>query len=177
MKTAFDKDRIDNSRTPLVRVEEYGGFIWICLSEETPDLKTYLGDIGTQLDWFKIEGFETRYRFDAMLDANWKVVVDAFNETWHVPFTHQQTIADIVQWGKAHLRICDPHSWMSIPVKGLTDSFPQGTDLRGVAELALSVMEGGVMQARTYRDVAYFDRAVEQLRNYLMILAPRKEDA
>lgn len=130
MKAAFDKDRIDNSRTPLVRVEEYGGFIWICLSEETPDLKTYLGDIGTQLDWFKIEGFETRYRFDAMLDANWKVVVDAFNETWHVPFTHQQTIADIVQWGKAHLRICDPHSWMSIPVKGLTDSFPQGTDPR-----------------------------------------------
>jgi hypothetical protein len=27
-------------------------------------------------------------------------------------------------------------------------------------------MEGGVMQARTYRDVAYFDRAVDQLRQY-----------
>ena len=25
-------------------------------------------------------------------------------------------------------------------------------------------MEGGVMQARTYRDVAHFDRAVAQLR-------------
>jgi hypothetical protein len=25
-------------------------------------------------------------------------------------------------------------------------------------------MEGGVMQARTYRDIAYFDRSVEQLR-------------
>ena len=42
--------------------------------------------------------------------------------------------------------------------------FPAGTDLRGLAELALNVMEGGVMQARTYRDVAYFDRAVAQFR-------------
>ena len=42
--------------------------------------------------------------------------------------------------------------------------FPAGTDLRGLAELALNVMEGGVMQARTYRDVAYFDRAVAQYR-------------
>ena len=43
--------------------------------------------------------------------------------------------------------------------------FPPGTDFRALAELVLNVMEGGVMQARTYRDVAYFDRAVAQLRN------------
>jgi AcrR family transcriptional regulator len=42
--------------------------------------------------------------------------------------------------------------------------FPRDTDFRALAELALNVMEGGVMQARTYRDVAYFDRAVAQLR-------------
>lgn len=40
----------------------------------------------------------------------------------------------------------------------------RGTDRRALAKLALSVMEGGVMQARTYRDVAFFDRAVAQLR-------------
>ena len=45
--------------------------------------------------------------------------------------------------------------------------FPAGTDLRGLAELALNVMEGGVMQARTYRDVAYFDRAVAQYRSFV----------
>ena len=42
--------------------------------------------------------------------------------------------------------------------------FEPDTDLRALAELTLNVMEGGVMQARTYRDVAYFDRAVAQLR-------------
>ena len=41
---------------------------------------------------------------------------------------------------------------------------PAGADLSGLAEFALNVMEGGVMQARTYRDVAYFDRTSRELR-------------
>ncbi|HKX90896.1 MAG TPA: TetR/AcrR family transcriptional regulator [Sphingomicrobium sp.] len=48
--------------------------------------------------------------------------------------------------------------------------FRTGTDLRGLAELALNVMEGGVMQARTYRDVGPFDRAVAEFRNYVAAL-------
>ena len=55
--------------------------------------------------------------------------------------------------------------------------FPQGTDLRAVAELALNVMEGGVMQARTYRDVAYFDRSVAQLRSCLDALMQKERAA
>lgn len=45
--------------------------------------------------------------------------------------------------------------------------FRPDTDFRGLAELALNVMEGGVMQARTYRDVAHFDRAVAQFRTFV----------
>ena len=44
------------------------------------------------------------------------------------------------------------------------DRFPPDTDLRALAELALNVMEGGVMQSRTFRDIAPFDRGVAQLR-------------
>lgn len=47
------------------------------------------------------------------------------------------------------------------------DRFPASADLQGMAEFILTVMEGGVMQARTYRDVAYFDRSVVRLREYL----------
>jgi TetR/AcrR family transcriptional regulator, transcriptional repressor for nem operon len=50
------------------------------------------------------------------------------------------------------------------------DRFPSGTDFDALGELALTVMEGGVMQARTYRSVAYFDRAVGQLRRYFEAL-------
>jgi AcrR family transcriptional regulator len=43
-------------------------------------------------------------------------------------------------------------------------------DRLGLAEFVLTTMEGAVMQARIFRDVAYFDRAVQQLRNYIEIL-------
>jgi AcrR family transcriptional regulator len=49
--------------------------------------------------------------------------------------------------------------------------FPAGTDFQALAELTLSVMEGGVMQARTHRDVDYFDRGVAHLRRYVASLA------
>ena len=45
--------------------------------------------------------------------------------------------------------------------------FPPNTDFRALAELVLTVMEGGVMQARTFRDVSYFDRSVDQLRTII----------
>ena len=48
---------------------------------------------------------------------------------------------------------------------------PRGLDRRGLAEFVLTTMEGAVMQARTHRDVAYFDRAIAQLRNYFELLA------
>ena len=52
--------------------------------------------------------------------------------------------------------------------------FAPGTDLHALAELTLNVMEGGVMQARTYRDVAHFDRAVGQLRRFVDAMMARE---
>ena len=48
--------------------------------------------------------------------------------------------------------------------------FPSDIDARALAELVLTVMEGGVMLARTHRDIAYFDRSVAQLRRYFTAL-------
>jgi TetR/AcrR family transcriptional repressor of nem operon len=44
---------------------------------------------------------------------------------------------------------------------------PADCDRRGLAMLTLNIMEGGVMQARTCRDIAPFDRSVASLRDYL----------
>lgn len=61
-------------------------------------------------------------------------------------------------------------------LQGAASRFPPGTDFRALAELALTVMEGGVMQARTFRSVDYFDRAVAQLRTYLDALMARRTE-
>ncbi len=53
------------------------------------------------------------------------------------------------------------------------ERLPPDLDLQATAEFVLTVMEGAVMQARTHRDVGYFDRAVAQLRLFFDALAAR----
>jgi TetR/AcrR family transcriptional repressor of nem operon len=55
-----------------------------------------------------------------------------------------------------------------------SDRFPEGMDFQALAELTLSVMEGGVMQARTHRDLARFDRGVAQLRRHIDFLTVKR---
>jgi AcrR family transcriptional regulator len=50
-------------------------------------------------------------------------------------------------------------------------------DLQSLAEFVLTVMEGAVMQARTHRDVGYFDRAIDQLGAHFGQLARARETA
>jgi TetR/AcrR family transcriptional repressor of nem operon len=49
-------------------------------------------------------------------------------------------------------------------------SLPQGSSIPDIASFVLTVMEGGVMQSRVYRNVEPFDAAVRQLRTYLDFL-------
>jgi TetR/AcrR family transcriptional regulator, transcriptional repressor for nem operon len=51
------------------------------------------------------------------------------------------------------------------------DRLPAGLDTKALAEFILTAMEGAVMQARTHRDIAYFDRNIDQLRLHLDLLA------
>jgi TetR/AcrR family transcriptional regulator, transcriptional repressor for nem operon len=59
------------------------------------------------------------------------------------------------------------------------DRFPAGTDLPALAKFVLTVMEGGVMQARAHRAIEPFDASVAHLRNYFQLLgaARTREDA
>jgi TetR/AcrR family transcriptional repressor of nem operon len=47
---------------------------------------------------------------------------------------------------------------------------PADLSRRELAQFVLTTMEGGVMQARTFRDIDYFDGAVRQLRQYFKCL-------
>ncbi len=47
---------------------------------------------------------------------------------------------------------------------------PRKTDKSALAQFVLTAMEGGVMQARTHRDVGFFDRAAAQLRAHFDLL-------
>jgi phenylpropionate dioxygenase-like ring-hydroxylating dioxygenase large terminal subunit len=130
LRQSFDAALLSDLRTVAVRVQEWSGFIWICLAEEGPDLKSYLGVIWDELEFYGMQHFETRFRFELKLNANWKTVVDAFNETWHVPFTHADTLSKLVRWRDARLKIAQPHSWMTLPIRGFTERAGEHADHR-----------------------------------------------
>jgi AcrR family transcriptional regulator len=52
---------------------------------------------------------------------------------------------------------------------------PQDLDRHALAEFVLTTMEGGVMQARTHRDVGHFDRSVAMLHDHFAMLFARAE--
>jgi TetR/AcrR family transcriptional repressor of nem operon len=47
---------------------------------------------------------------------------------------------------------------------------PETLDRGALAEFILTVMEGAVMQARTYREIGHFDRNVSVLRGHIMAM-------
>jgi len=78
---------------------------------------------------------------------------------------------------RVHKRLADNFDgWTAAVEKCLQDAsdrFPKGTNLKTLSQFVLTVMEGGVMQARAHRDVAPFDASVEHLRGYFQLLAAR----
>ena len=68
--------------------------------------------------------------------------------------------------------------WVGAIERCLADAgerLPADLDRRALAEFVLTTMEGGVMQARTHRDVGHFDRGVAMLRDHFAMLFARAE--
>jgi choline monooxygenase len=121
LSESFDSKVISNRRCKAVRSEIWGGYCWLNFSDDQKPLKEYLGGLYSELSFYRLETFSTRYRQSFTINANWKAVVDAFNETWHVPFTHRETLGGLMRWKEARIRIDSPHSWMTLPVEKFTE--------------------------------------------------------
>jgi choline monooxygenase len=121
LRPTFDAELLDGLRTPRVRCEEWGGWIWLCFSEEEPPLVESLGEIGELLSRYETDGWTVTHRTSIELPTSWKIAMDAFLETWHVPFTHKETLGGLVLWRDAVIRLCEPHSWMTLPLRGFTE--------------------------------------------------------
>ena len=79
------------------------------------------------------------------------------------PVVRELLAVNFTNWSRAVERCLDEAA----------DRLPAGLDRRALAEFVLTTMEGGVMQARTYRDVAYFDRNIAILRDHFDMLLAR----
>ena len=80
---------------------------------------------------------------------------------------------------RVHKRLADNFDgWTSAVEAFLEDArgrLPLKTNLQTLSKFVLTVMEGGVMQARTQRHIAPFDASVEHLRGYFQLLESQRK--
>ncbi len=86
-------DKTENSLLE-VGVDTFAGFIFLNPDPQAAPLHEYLGEeLYRLLAPYKIEQFTTVMDVQEALDCNWKVVMDAFEEGYHINGIHPQLLA------------------------------------------------------------------------------------
>lgn len=120
-----------------VHVGRWSGWVYINLDPDcTTSLEEHLAPAKAYLDPFDIGGMNYHWRKSTVLDCNWKVALEAFNEGYHVQTTHNQMLRYFDDWTQS--RAVGRHGnfgyWESMPMGSrsprLTDGQPT-EDIRG----------------------------------------------
>jgi phenylpropionate dioxygenase-like ring-hydroxylating dioxygenase large terminal subunit len=82
----------DESRFPLqqVRAEDWGGWVFVSMDPEIEPLLDYLAPIPEIIDPFELQDCRIGWYKTLTFPCNWKTVINAFNENYHVETTHAQ---------------------------------------------------------------------------------------
>jgi len=74
-------------------VDVWGGFVFVNPTPGAEPLAAYLEGLPEELAWVGMEQFSCEAFMTVPLACNWKVVVDAFIETYHLHAVHPQMLA------------------------------------------------------------------------------------
>ena len=79
-----------------VAVDTWEGFIFVNVDPSPAEtLHEYLGDLATGLSGYPFAEYSaTCTSWTSVVNANWKVIKDAFQEVFHLPFLHKRSVPD-----------------------------------------------------------------------------------
>ena len=90
-------ENFDKSEYGLIRyhAEERLGFVFICLNPDAPALDPVLGDFAQIHAPWPLDTLVSTRRREIEVACNWKAFLEVFNEYYHLPFVHPDSIGDI----------------------------------------------------------------------------------
>ena len=93
----------ENTRLPQVKVDTWGGWLWINMDPDSESLREYLEPAAGMLDPFELHNMRPRWRRWLVFDCNWKVAMEAFAEIYHVEATHPEFMqfGEFFGWSRA----------------------------------------------------------------------------
>ncbi|WP_299843344.1 aromatic ring-hydroxylating dioxygenase subunit alpha [uncultured Roseovarius sp.] len=74
------------------RAEERHGFLFICLNDTAPPLADHLDGFAEIHAPWPLETLVSVRRQEIEVDCNWKAFIEVFNEYYHLPFVHPDTV-------------------------------------------------------------------------------------
>jgi phenylpropionate dioxygenase-like ring-hydroxylating dioxygenase large terminal subunit len=94
---SFDKKDCADEDLVALPVEERHGLIWVKANTDKAsqpiDIAAYLGELDAEMPFYEIENLTHFRTIEAEYPANWKLIVDAFLESYHIRVLHKNTIA------------------------------------------------------------------------------------
>ncbi|MCP4318498.1 MAG: Rieske 2Fe-2S domain-containing protein [Hyphomicrobiales bacterium] len=96
METAngFDKDAF--GLLPF-RTDTKDGFAFVCLDETVTDLDHWLGDFSELHEMWSLGDLVTGRRREFEVHCNWKAFLEVFNEYYHLPYVHPNTLDSLYE--------------------------------------------------------------------------------
>lgn len=88
----FPQVRAEEFSLPRVRVGTWGGFVFLNPDPEAESLESFLGVLPELFTRWPLEDRYTRAHVTKVVNANWKLVQEAFMESYHVVTTHPQLL-------------------------------------------------------------------------------------
>jgi phenylpropionate dioxygenase-like ring-hydroxylating dioxygenase large terminal subunit len=79
-------------RLGAARADCWGGFVFVSMDPDPPPLREFLEPLPSLLAPYRLEDMRFRAAITTVLPANWKTVLDAFNEGYHVQGAHPQIL-------------------------------------------------------------------------------------
>ncbi len=84
----------ENVRLEELACETFAGFVWVNMDTNCKPLKEFLGPIWNEWEAREVATWRRTMANQMWLPCNWKVVIDNFNESYHVPTVHMAAKPD-----------------------------------------------------------------------------------
>jgi choline monooxygenase len=82
----FDPDR--HSLVPL-RIDSWGGFLFVNFAADAPPLADYLGDLPEKVGPYRLADMACSRRKEYVMECNWKLFVENAKESYHIATVHR----------------------------------------------------------------------------------------
>jgi phenylpropionate dioxygenase-like ring-hydroxylating dioxygenase large terminal subunit len=128
---------MDHGALDLVRipVAERGGFIWgIPRPGARLDAAAWLGPIADDLRWLGIPDSVVYRRIECERACNWKLVIEAFLESYHIRVLHRDSIFPFFVDAQAVTDTIGPHIRSAVARRGIEDGPVWSDDPREVRD-------------------------------------------